>query len=393
MGIQVLIDFTSADLRAEFQKLDNHESSAFLMAATARALGLDVRFYRSQHEAQVSLPLFSREVKEAIFYSVSDGKQRHFFNGTQSDSLSRDAALATRDKLRTKALLHRRNLATPAGGAVSAQNRHLLDAMYRAGVRRFVLKPIAGSLGEGVFLHQTASQVAALLSSKPRQEFILEQQIVGTEHRLYVVGDRVVSAYRRFPAHVVGNGKDSIAALNELRIESRQKNPFRAARPLPQAELELALLMARRSWNDVPRQGEVILLTTDLTPSSTGDSTPSLDMIPDSMKTLAISAAKALGAPNCALDMMLDRSGVPFVLELNIRAMITGICFPWPVGEISLDVPVAIFEHFFGKGFPPKAQIASFDFSGLRAAILDPGRRAQGVDAADFAGFAEFKYS
>jgi hypothetical protein len=129
--------------------------------------GLDVTFFRNQREAELKNPLFSDAVSEPIFYRVSNGRRAHFFNGSQSDRTSATAAFTTRDKLKTKALLHAKNLNTPAGGLMSAKDHSLLGRMHQAGVKWFVIKPVAGSLGKGVFLHQSAEQVFQYLQANP----------------------------------------------------------------------------------------------------------------------------------------------------------------------------------------------------------------------------------
>ena len=126
------------------------DTSAYLITLAALAQGLSVTFFRSQRDAGLRNPMFSDEVSEPIFYRISNGRRAHFFNGTQSDRTSATAAMATKDKLKTKALLHAKNLNPPLGGLMSAQDHSLLGRMHQAGVKWFVIKPVAGSLGNGL---------------------------------------------------------------------------------------------------------------------------------------------------------------------------------------------------------------------------------------------------
>ena len=155
----MLIDFTAPAFFNVMRTTKAHTTSAYLVSLAALTQGLSVTFFRSQREAGINNPLFPPEVSEPIFYRVSNGRRAHFFNGTQSDRTSATAAFTTKDKLKTKALLHAKNLNTPVGGLMSAQDHGLLGRMHQAGVKWFVIKPVAGSLAEGVFLHQSAAQV------------------------------------------------------------------------------------------------------------------------------------------------------------------------------------------------------------------------------------------
>ncbi|MHC0552915.1 hypothetical protein [Salinicoccus sp. CNSTN-B1] len=58
----------------------------------------------------------------------------------------------------------------------------------------------------------------------------MEKHFQGEDHRLYVVGDEVVGVFKRDPASVIGNGKDTIQQLLEYKNEERMKIPYRQKR-------------------------------------------------------------------------------------------------------------------------------------------------------------------
>ena len=207
------IDFTKPAFFDVMRLTRGHTTSAYLITLAALAQGLSVTFFRSQRDAGLKNPMFSDEVSEPIFYRISNGRRAHFFNGTQSDRTSATAAMATKDKLKTKALLHAKNLNTPLGGLMSTQDHSLLGRMHQAGVKWFVIKPVAGSLGNGVFLHQSAKQVFQYLQANSKESFLIEQHISGFEHRVYVVDGLAVSAYQTVPNHVVGDGSQNLRKL------------------------------------------------------------------------------------------------------------------------------------------------------------------------------------
>ena len=380
------LDFTKPALFESVKGWRFHEASTLLMTITALTHGLAVRFFRGPNEAGLQNRVFSPSISQCILYSVTDGQRSRFFEATISDQVSLDAALTTKDKLRTKALLHRKNLATPVGGLVSADKMHLLDALVSAGVRRFVLKPISGSMGKDTFINQSAEAVRAYLTTHAG-EYLLEQSIAGTELRLVVVQGRVVAARQFIPLHVVGNGVDTIAQLLEERLASRAHNPLAGHLRPEAAGVELVLLMQKLTWNSVPKVGERIWLTTKTTPDAHGDSIDVSDSVSLHTKQLAIDAAQALGASVCAIDMMVDSRGQRFVLELNLRPMIGALSFP-SIGKFNVHVPTAILESHFKLNAHPKRQVLAYDFKALKEEVFREGRTSKGVNAADFATFA-----
>jgi len=383
----MLIDFAAPAFFNAVRGTAGHTTSAYLITLAALARGLDVTFFCSQREAGLSNPLFPPEVSEPIFYRVSNGRRAHFFNGSQSDRTSATAAFTTKDKLKTKALLHAKNLNTPAGGLMSAKDHSLLGRMHQAGVKWFVIKPVAGSLGKGVFLHQSAAQILQYLQANPTESYMVEQHISGFEHRVYVVDGVAVSANQRVPNHVVGNGSDSIWTLFAARQDQRKRNPYLVDKPADMASVEMTLLTRGGAWSDVPTRGQRVWLASNGLPTSQSDFLLSLDTLPDAAKRLAVAATKAVAAYNAALDMIVEPSGEAYVLEINIRAAIGAASFPHPVGPYNLTVPNALIQSLFGLPKSAQRAVLGFDFHGLGAEVFREGRASSGVRAVDFAQF------
>ena len=112
-----------------------------------------------------------------------------------------DALLAAQDKLRTSWLLRRAGVATPAAAVAQtpADAARLLDALGPA-----VMKPVAGSLGDGVErVEPDAPGRRAVRARVKRDGAVYLQAWVehpGRDARLFVVGGRVAGAVERVAA-------------------------------------------------------------------------------------------------------------------------------------------------------------------------------------------------
>ena len=219
------------------------------------------------------------------------------------------------------------------------------------------------------------------------RNFLLEQHIAGFEHRVYVVDGVAVSAYQSVPNHVVGNGFDTLRALFAARQDQRKHNPFQVDKPADMAEVEMALLARGGAWTDVPAQGQIVWLAAKSIPDSQTDFIPSLETLPSAARALAVAATQAVAAYNAAVDMIVTPSGTAFVLEINIRAYIGAHSFPNTNSSYNLTLPNAIVQSLFGKQRLQHRDLVAFDFQALEKELFREGRRAKGLDAADFVQF------
>ena len=384
---EAIPDFTAPVFFDVLKQLRGHEAGSYLMALAALCDGVESRFFRSQQDAQITYPLFDAEYNRPVFQSLSFGQHRRYFVGSQSDTVSPEAALNSRDKLRTKKILHRNKLATPFGGGASADHLMAIQEIAKAGIRRVVVKPIAGSQAKGVVLNLTPRAAAEYVVSRPSETFIVEQQIIGREYRVYVAGNRMIGAFARTPQHVVGDGSATIQALMQAKAESRLRNPYFNSRPLDFAMAERVVQRRNDSMDRVPAHGEVVGLAADTLMNEAGDRNYANDTIPAAVVDLCVAATKAMGLVAAGVDVMLDQRGVPYILELNIRAMISLHCFPHPTGNWNLEVPRGIIRNFLPvRNIAPRV-LTGFDYHAMTAELFREVRADSGVNAADFATF------
>jgi len=129
------------------------------------------------------------------------------------------------DKEGTKQILGNAGIPVPKGSVVYSL-RELEDTLDYLGGYPIVVKPMNGNHGRGITLDIKSWEEAEAAYDRARlvsDGVIVEHYYQGRDHRILVVNHKVVAVAERIPAHVVGNGKDSIEAL----VEKENLNPKR----------------------------------------------------------------------------------------------------------------------------------------------------------------------
>lgn len=193
-------------------------------------------------------------------------RQRRIWTA-ETDSTSAIAESISRDKDLTKGLLASCGLPIPEGRIV-ASPEDAWEAAEDIGVP-VAVKPTDANHARGVSLDLTlreqveAAYHAALAEGS---EVMVERFIPGVEHRLLVVGGRVVAASRGETAQVIGDGKSNIAQLIDSQINSDPRCGEDESFPLEplllQREPTVVLELERQGCNadSIPPAGKKVLL-------------------------------------------------------------------------------------------------------------------------------------
>ena len=143
----------------------------------------------------------------------------------ETDLTSAIAESIAHDKDLTKSLLAGCGVPVPEGAVVSSP-AEAWEAAQDIGLP-VVVKPSDGNHGRGVSLDlhtQAQIEAAFALAERHGSEVMVERYVRGCEHRLLVVGGRVVAAARGDVAAVIGDGVHTVAQLveNQLNTDSRR---------------------------------------------------------------------------------------------------------------------------------------------------------------------------
>jgi cyanophycin synthetase len=214
------------------------------------------------------------------------------------------------NKALTAKLLTAAGLPVP-GTTVVREVEDAVKAARRLG-HPVVVKPVDGNHGRGVGLDLGDDDAVrdafdAARAAAKRGGVVVERFVPGADHRLLVVGGRLVAAARRTPAHVVGDGAHTVAEL----VEIENADPRRGIgheKVLTRIKLDdkAAALVAEQGFglDDVPPRGTVVTLTRTANMSTGGIAEDVTEQVhPDNVEIAEI-AAGVVGLDVAGIDLV-----------------------------------------------------------------------------------------
>jgi cyanophycin synthetase len=282
-------------------------------------------------------------------------KQRRIWTA-ETDRTSAIAESISSDKDLTKRLLTQCGIPVPEGQIVNTADE-AWEAAQDIGLP-VVVKPLDGNRGWGVSLDvntEAGVRQAWLAADKEGSEVLIERYVRGDEHRVLVVGDRVVAATRGETACITGDGCSSVEQLIDSQINTDPRRGLAEGFPLDLIRLhtprgEMSLLEIQRQGlqpDSVPDKGRIVVvqrngnLNNDVT-----------DLVHPDVAAVATLAARVIGLDIAGIDIVTQDISRPLeethgaIIEVNagpglLMHVKPAVGQPRPVGK-------AIVEHLFG---------------------------------------------
>jgi cyanophycin synthetase len=191
-------------------------------------------------------------------------RQRRIWTA-ETDRTSAIAEGISRDKDLTKQLLAECGVPVPEGRLVRSLEQ-AWEAAQDIGMP-VVVKPYDGNHGRGVFTNLNSREElepAYAVAQEEGSGVLVERFVAGNEHRLLVVGGRMVAAARGEPAWIVGDGEHTVQDLVELQINTDPRRGGGEDCPLNFVRLDSAarLEIGRQGYEpgSVPPAGRRVLI-------------------------------------------------------------------------------------------------------------------------------------
>jgi cyanophycin synthetase len=303
-GVQGLEELHARDALAEGGGVQA-ALAALSRVVGRRALGPTTRSLVQEAERR-GIPVM--RLDDFSLVQLGHGKRQQRLRASITGRTSSIAVEIAGDKDLTKSLLSGAGLPVPKGSVVrSAEDA--IEAAERIGYP-VVTKPLDGNHGRGVTLDlRTPDAVRGGFGQAARhsRNVIVEQQYQGHDHRILVIGGEVRAVAKRVPAHVVGDGVRTVAAL----IEEVNRDPRRGSgheNMLTRIEVDdhvLDLLAKEElTLESVPERDRYVALRDTANLSTGGTAIDCTDDIHPDNACIARRAALAVGLDVAGIDFM-----------------------------------------------------------------------------------------
>ncbi|MDU8924096.1 bifunctional glutamate--cysteine ligase GshA/glutathione synthetase GshB [Pasteurellaceae bacterium LIM206] len=266
-------------------------------------------------------------------------------NGNMTSHDSYISPLIMENKVVTKKVLAKAGFNVPQSREFTSAESAVLSFPLFEG-KAVVIKPKSTNYGLGISIFQQGVQdkadfaEAVEIAFREDKEIMVEDYLVGTEYRFFVLGDETLAVLLRVPANVVGDGVHTVAEL----VAEKNAHPLRgdgSRTPLKKIALgdieRLQLKEQGLSVDSVPPPGQIVQLRANSNISTGGDSIDMTDEMHPSYKRLAVGITKAMGAAVCGVDLIIPDLKKPAeaglqswsVIEANFNPMMMMHIFPY----------------------------------------------------------------
>ncbi|MFO0722162.1 MAG: cyanophycin synthetase [Myxococcota bacterium] len=250
----------------------------------------------------------TRRLTEGSLVQLGWGAKQRKILAAETDRTSSIAETIAQDKELTKQLLRAIGVPVPSGRKAEDAEDAWKAAQELGGP--VVVKPQYGNQGRGVAVNLTTeSQVKAAFAAAEKEgsSIIVEQYKPGSDHRILVIGNRMIAAARRDPPQVIGDGVRTISALVDMVNQDPRRGDDHATSlsKLRLDEIGLAVLAEQgKTADSIPAVGELVLLRRNANLSTGGSATDVTDRVHPDVAARAIDAARAVGLDIAGIDVV-----------------------------------------------------------------------------------------
>ena len=313
---EALIEGTEYDLSADIQKMKEIREDVRLGPSTGsivdEAVSRDIPFLRLGRNSLIQL---------------GAGVNQMRFQATITCKTSNIAVDIACNKEQTKKMLNEASIPV-AKGDICYDTEDLEETIADIGYP-IVIKPLDGNHGKGASINVTnwEDAVKGLKHAKEySRRVIVEKFITGFDFRVLVINNEVIAAAQRVPAHVVGNGKNTIQELIDITNEDPRRG-YGHENVLTEITIdkstERLIDNAGYTLRSILSDNETLYLKSTANLSTGGTSVDVTDLMHPENVFIAERISRVIGLDICGIDIMApnltqslkENGGV--ILEVN----------------------------------------------------------------------------
>lgn len=262
------------------------------------------------------------------------------------------------DKEGTKTTLRNSGVPVPKGTVIKSA-KYLEDAILEVGGFPIVIKPLNGNHGRGITINiqsMLAAEDAFELAAEVSPEVIVERFHRGRDHRVLVINGKVVAVAERVPAHVIGDGRSSVAQLVELtNLDPRRGDGHDNVLTKIVVDRPSLDVLQRQGYTleSIPKAGDICYLRATANLSTGGIAVDRTDHIHPQNIWLAQRVAKIIGLDIAGIDIVTEDISRPLrevdgvIVEVNAAPGFRMHTAP------SVGIPRNVAEPVIDMLFPP----------------------------------------
>jgi len=282
-------------------------------------------------DAAVARGIPYRRLTSGSLVQFGWGVHQRRIQAAELDCTSAIAEDIAQDKELTKNLLAAAGVPVPEGKPVRNAEEAWMVAqeIMAAGAGAVVVKPQDGNQGKGVTVNIRTREAVFAAYAAAREisdEVMVERYLPGYDFRLLVVGERLVAAARRDPAHVTGDGEHTIRELVALvNLDPRRgEGHATALTKIRLDDIALATLTKQGLTAEaIPPSGQRVVLRHNANLSTGGTATDVTEDVHPRLAAAAVAAAKTVGLHICGVDVVCNTVSQPLeaqsggIVEVN----------------------------------------------------------------------------
>jgi len=268
-------------------------------------------------------------------YQLGWGRHSRQMSRSTTDSDSAIGSRTAQDKVKTALLLKMAGLPSPSHISVRSLNS-AYDAAKKLGWP-LVLKPTNCDRGEGVTIGITNNERLSTAFGVARQfskrgPVIIEREVAGTCHRLFISNGRFLYATKRHPISVTGDGHHTVSQLiADSNSKEKANPPWLRSYQYPSDILAVEAMSPQGfTMSSIPKTNESVPLRpfqSDAWNAPPEDVTAAVH--PDNI-TIAVRAANLFGLYNAGIDIISPDISQPWhknnaiINEVNFAPLLGG---------------------------------------------------------------------